>query len=382
MLRIFLLFPLLALVACTKNVEQDIVTGQATLRHSLTLSEDTIIWPAHSTLPGLTIDSPEEVILDFGGALVQSATFGESPDKHHGLAIRVLRSPAVRIRNATFSGFKKGILVEEAGHIQLENVQFIDFNRGKDHSSVAVHLKQPTSLNVENGLFKHLHLAFQLDAAAELEVTQTKFYWLTGQVLVGRRGSRGSFINNHFFYIGNPWHSETLAFRGGELTFRENHWAHVQQSGLPLEQLIGAGNQAAYQDSLPSKLWSLPQLEQRLREIGVSAPGLRLYDDWGWYDFSYPKAWIRQQEKEKDIFLLTAPTGNWRLVDGAGYDKVVPKTGSFPSTLQAYRSEDSKDGFLGFEYLGKKFRKYGVHPPRKTPLRFSTHTRKKKENPN
>lgn len=357
-------------MACAKNPEQRLLAGQATLRQSLTLSEDTIIWSTGAAAPGLTIDSEEAVTIDFGGAFVQSSTFGESPEKHQGLAILLLRAPSVTIRNATFCGFQTGILAEAVGKIRLENIRFVDFHRGSRTSSVGLQLKQAAELNVEQCLFQHLDQAFQLDAPVEIDLIQTDFHWLNGPVLTATVESSGRFIQNNFFYIGNPAADGTPAFTGGDYTFRENKWAHVLVSGLPDDMLSGGGNLAAYQPELEAGQWSTEAIERELREIGVSAPGLRLRDKWGWYDFSYPKAWLREQTPEKDIYLLTAPNGNWRLIGGEGYNKIVPKTGSFPTTLQAFRPAQAAETFLTFEYLGKKFRKYGVHPAQTTSLKF------------
>lgn len=359
-------------MACAKKPEQRLVEGRATLQQSLTIDEDTIIWSASPESPGLTIDSAEPVVLDFGGAFIQSSAFGESPQNYRSLAILLRRAPSVTIRNATFCGFQTGLLAEAVAQIHLENVRFLDFHRGDARPSVAVHLQQPGQLNVESCHFQHLERALQLDATAEINIHRSAFYWLNRQVLQATDSSRGSFTQNKFFYIGLPEEYEDTAFQGGTYAFRQNNWAHVLRSGLPDEELTTNKNQAAYQPELSTAQWQNEPIDRLLREIGVSAPGLRLVDDWGWYDFSYPKAWLRESRPQKDIYLLTAPNGNWRLIGGEGYQKVVPKTGSFPTTLQAFHNAQSDQPYLEFEFLGKKFRKYGAHPAQETPVTFGT----------
>jgi hypothetical protein len=371
MLRIFLFCSLFALVACAKNPEQRLLAGQATLEQSLRIEQDTIIWAASAEAPGLIIDSQEPVVLDFGGARVLSSTFGESPENYTGLAILLRQSPSVTIRNATFCGFETGILAEAVGQIHLENCQFIDFRRGVPAPSVAVQLQQASSLKVERCRFQHLGRAFQFEAAVDIQVQQSAFHWLNAQVLEAAQKSRGSFVQNTFFYIGLAGREER-AFGGGTFAFRQNHWAHVLRSGLTAYELTEQDNQAAYLPELKETQWSEVAIATQLRELGVSAPGLHLQDEQGWYDFSYPRVWLRESGPEKDIYLLTAPNGNWRLIGGSGYEKIVPKTGSFPTTLQAFRSTANAVPSLAFEYLGEKIRKYGVHPVQISPIPFST----------
>lgn len=359
---------MLMLVACAKNPEQRLQAGQSTLQHSLTIDKDTIIWPVQPEQPGLTIDSPEPVVLDFGGAFVQSAVFGESPQNYTGLAILLRQAPAVTIRNATFAGFQTGILAEAVPKITLENCQFIDFKRGGTDASIAVQLTRPGELQIRNTRFQHLDQALVLEAPTTVDVQQSAFLWLNQQVLNAAPGSQGDFRQNDFFYIGLS--TNTSAFTGGDFAFRQNYWAQVSGDDLPLPQLIDTDNYLAYQPSLPATQWAKDTVEHRLRIRGVSAPALRLQDEWGWYDFSYPKVWLREQNPEKDIYLLTGPQGNWRLIGGAGYAKVVPKTGNFPTTLQAFREPGTKPVALDFEYLGKKYRPYGVYPVQTSPVSF------------
>lgn len=360
-----------ALAACAKNPEQRLLEGHTTLRGSLTISKDTIIWPADEQIPGLTIESENPVVLDFGGAVVQSSVFGESPDQYRGLAILLHRAPSVTIRNVTFCGFQRGILAEAVDQIHLENCRFIDFRRASSTLSVAVQIKQSGKLFVEQCRFQHLDRAIQIDESVEYVIRESQFYWLNQQILQASTGSSGDFINNNGFYIGEK-DSKLVAFEAPGTIFQQNNWAHILNTGLNMESLLEQGNTAAYVSEVPGEKRAETIITPLLREIGISAPGLRLRDEYGWYDFSYPRVWLRESSSDKDIYLLTAPNGNWRLIGGHGYEKIVPKTGNFPSTLQAFRSTANAVPSLEFEYLGEKIRKYGVYPVQISPISFST----------
>jgi len=80
-----------------------------------------------------------------------------------------------------------------------------------------------------------------------------------------------------------------------------------------------------------------------------------LIDEWGPYDFGYPAVWWRGVEEDTYVFLLLGPQGNWKLNGGAGFLRVNPKTGTFPSTVTAVRDPEAQRLALDFEFIGEAF---------------------------
>jgi parallel beta-helix repeat protein len=97
-----------------------------------------------------------------------------------------------------------------------------------------------------------------------------------------------------------------------------------------------------------------------------------LVDEWGPYDFRRPSVWLRGIEGDDYIFLLLGPQGNWKLTDGEGFEKVNPKTGTFPATVTARKSPGTELLRLDFEFIGEEvITQFGEKHPRGTPIPFS-----------
>lgn len=81
-----------------------------------------------------------------------------------------------------------------------------------------------------------------------------------------------------------------------------------------------------------------------------------LVGEWGPYDFRYPSIWLREIKKDSTyVFLLLGPVGNWKVVDGNGFQAINPKTGAFPVTLTAKKQPGAKKLALKFEFVGQAF---------------------------
>lgn len=361
------------MVACAKNSEQQVISGKATIKQSIRLTQDTMVWRTDGQSPNLTIDTDQSIELDFGGAVVQSHLLGESPKQYQGTAIHIKKAPKVTIKNARFLGFRKGIQVEQVDSLQIINCAFVDFARTTNEapSSAAITIQQTNHLRVEQSLFKHLATAFEIEAATDFIVSDSKFHWLTQQVVQASDAATLSFERNQLFYIGIPNQENIVFISGNVKTFRQNLMAHIMNPSSILEQFFPFNNPTAYIHQIEVSEQIRKEIDQALREMGVATPSLRLIDEWSWYDFSYPRAWPRARTPEKDIYLVTAPNGNWRLIGGKGYSKVVPKTGSFPTTIQAFPNQEEHEQELQFEYLGKSINRYGSQPAQISPISFS-----------
>jgi len=125
---------------------------------------------------------------------------------------------------------------------------------------------------------------------------------------------------------------------------------------------IFPAEQAAYWQEITEQLniiqnfpVSLPDaMDVELPETQLQGRGYMLVDEWGPYDFRRPSIWLREITEESYTFLLLGPTGNWKVVGGAGFSAINPKTASFPATLRAIPEPDADTLRLSFEFIGEQ----------------------------
>jgi hypothetical protein len=83
-----------------------------------------------------------------------------------------------------------------------------------------------------------------------------------------------------------------------------------------------------------------------------------IINEWGPFNFQYPNLVLRNKEiigdQEVYTFAVFGPEGKWS-VKSSGFDSVVPRSGTLPDTLVAYRSIDSENPGFIIEYTGEQF---------------------------
>ncbi|MEO0338519.1 MAG: right-handed parallel beta-helix repeat-containing protein [Bacteroidota bacterium] len=318
----------LSLLQCKQEEGFLVAPKSQIINQSFQLGADSLHWTLEDDEVGLLVEG-EDIVLDFGGAVVYGKNFGQAPDQQVGTAIQVKKAKKLTIKNATFLGFRNGIKAEDVDTLLIEHCVFdYGFRRlselGQKPDEAAIILNNKAHLQLENSSVK--------------------------------RWQNGIFATD----------LKSLAFNNGELALINNIGINIPEfCELTIENID------FYQVNPfgPIKDENIQKEEAFLIQKGISTPALLLEDEYGQYDHSYPKAWLRERDEEKDIFLLTAPQGNWRLVGGSGYNRVVPKTGTFPVTISAFRSDTSQNQSLKFEYLGKSAKRYGK--PVKGTIPFS-----------
>ena len=114
-------------------------------------------------------------------------------------------------------------------------------------------------------------------------------------------------------------------------------------------------------------------MDTNLPEHQLSGRQYILMNQWGPYSFNYPSIWLREiQEDGTYVFLLLGPEGNWKAVDGAGFDQINPKSGSFPATLTAKRNRAAEQLRLDLSFIGSSFvTQFGDSILKGTPFPFS-----------
>ena len=107
----------------------------------------------------------------------------------------------------------------------------------------------------------------------------------------------------------------------------------------------------------------LPELPVKLRDgldfIGQDSlhAGRKfiIVNEWGPYNFAYPLVWLREIKEDKYIFALFGPVGNWKITGADNFENGSLKSGNFPNTLTAERTNRNDSGYIEFEFIGEKF---------------------------
>lgn len=341
------------------------------IQSSFVLTADSLRWALEDKEVGIVVEG-DELVLDFNGAIVYGHNFGEAPSQQTGTAIHIKKAKHVTIKNATFLGFKDGILADEVDTLLIENCVFDYGFRPNPADPInfghAVLVKKNKQLVVIDSKVSHWESGIGIVNGAHFKLSKSELSFISGSGIVLPEGCSALIDHCALYFVGNPAKprlDDTYGF------LFENGWdpamqisqsviAHCKSGSTIQVQSLSTNNWLAYDPYIPQVSSSSEKVDSFLLQKGIAIPSLLLQDEYGQYDHSYPKAWLREQDEEKDIFLLTAPQGNWRLVGGEGYDRVVPKTGTFPVTITAFRSDTSQSQSLEFEYLGKSAQRYGL----------------------
>jgi len=358
----FSVYGLLILSSC--QPERPKLSMGAEIRQSFVYERDSLFLPASNEVEGLIVDGTD-LDLDFGGAYLVGANFGASPDLQTGTALKVKKATKLRIRNANFLGFQIGIHVQKVDTLILENCHFDYFQRSgtTENSkpiSIGLWIENAPYVILQNCTWQRMDQSIRIQEATRINIQQCSFLWINHQAIQMEQNLTLECTSSLFAYIGLPSNNAPV-FRhtNTKLQLDGNHWAHCRFNYEDLTNLNFENNSAAYVDFVTEEQWKRPAVDQLLLQKGISTPSLSLVDQWGWYDFAYPKAWFRQGTINTDVYLLTAPPGNWRVIDGNGYSRVIPKTGAFPSTVQAQFSSEQGGKYLEFEFLGKPLKRFG-----------------------
>lgn len=133
-------------------------------------------------------------------------------------------------------------------------------------------------------------------------------------------------------------------YRHFENLFSENDKDIDVQSVIHLPSQSALHSIDAQDSATISKLISaLPSTKAGKATI-PSYPGRQyiLMNQWGPYNFKYPTIWLREKKNDTYIFALFGPIGNWRIKDAIGFVDGNLKSGSFPATLVATRTDEPK----------------------------------------
>lgn len=80
-----------------------------------------------------------------------------------------------------------------------------------------------------------------------------------------------------------------------------------------------------------------------------------IMDDFGPYNFKYPKLILRSIEADRYTFAIFGPFGNWKAIGGKGFKLMSQKTGTIPATLVLEKEKNASTLSVDLEYLGPEF---------------------------
>ncbi|MBK8506540.1 MAG: right-handed parallel beta-helix repeat-containing protein [Saprospiraceae bacterium] len=80
-----------------------------------------------------------------------------------------------------------------------------------------------------------------------------------------------------------------------------------------------------------------------------------IVNEWGPYNFEYPLIWLRETKDEKYIFALFGPEGNWIIKSATGFRNGSLKSGTFPNSLIADRTDLTETAIIEIEFIGQSF---------------------------
>ncbi|MEM6377699.1 MAG: hypothetical protein AAF705_05780, partial [Bacteroidota bacterium] len=243
-------------MSCDQDITKSPIPKRTRITQSTQFDQDTIVWDLTNLEAGLIIESDEDLVLDFQGAVLTGKNFGKNPNRYRGIAIDVGKVKKIHIKNAHFYAFYQGIVGVDIEHLILENCDF-SFFYGESGTSLsqgesyALNLIGVDTLSLYNVNFKHVDRALQLTNVDHINIDSSKFSWLRrGAIRVFEQAKNLNISNSQFIYLGIPRRREKI-FDLPELTMdlRNNYWAHLSQINEEVFNLNGNGNQVAYLES-------------------------------------------------------------------------------------------------------------------------------------
>jgi parallel beta-helix repeat protein len=254
------------------------------------------------------------------------------------------------IANNYFTECEKGVWLRKIAGKPEEG----KYSKAKEKYSIDYNLQQNAFLGVAIPLF--------ISGTQQVAVNDRNYFVDFNQLLIEEAANEALVIAKNEVYGLRNW-----ADASGYKMLNRLH-----ASERPGEDFLKA--QTLEMAPLPAIL--PPPLEDGM-DVALDAGQLRgrkyiLMDEWGPYDFKRPAVWLRNRSGNRHTFLLLGPKGNWKVVGGAGIQKIVPKTGSFPATISVQALTDTTEVELQFEFIGERTRtQFGELLPRGSVVKFA-----------
>ena len=383
-------------IYCSSEKQLIALEDGLVIQHALTIQNGIYqINAAGDLSKPVLIISGDNIQIDFNDATLKGAEAGVPPNQFSGLGILIENATNVTIRNLNVQGYKVGVLARNVTNLTIENAN-LSYNYRQHLNTILPNLDYIT-LDKEQWLQQGAAIALEQCKKATI-----KDVLVTGgqNGLFLRNCQEGLFFNNTIQFNSGigiglfessknrimhnqlDWNVRNRAeevLESGAIfcigASRENSIAHNSLSHSSRGILFGG---AAKQDCGNSQLWNndhshlvypsqdfcssiqveVPELEQgkiaSLPPNQLKGANYILIDEWGPYDFRFPKLVLRDMQKDGTyIFLVLGPQGNWKAAGGEGFLSLGPKSGTFPATIRAKPEENTQDLRINLEYIGE-----------------------------
>lgn len=379
-MRIFLVFfPIFIFISCQKKeLPKERFDEKMRITESMVFEQDTLRIPVYGGEAAIEIEG-KNIEVDFNNTVLIGVKKDEKPNRYAGAGISI-KGKNITVKNAIVQGYQTAIRAVNSDSLKIMdcdlsvNYKYYEGDETRNHSAVALKLLSCNFSKIyrlkiegcENAIFlggsKFCELynneirfntswGVALHAADSNKIMHNKIDWNgTGLSLVS---SDGNYVFNN-----SLTHNERLAVCTGNQEynrctsniFSENNYSYSFEAELDslkfYEEFSFENEPPLFSDGMSTALDS--NLLQGRKYI--------LKNKWGIYNFKYPSIWLRNVEGNKYTFLLYGPpTGNYKIIDGEGWEKLNRVTGAFPATLIATAKPEAEKLSLELEFIGQEF---------------------------
>lgn len=347
------------------------------ITESTIIEADTFHLSANDENEAITIEG-EKIVVDFNGAVIIGSDNMERPDLFSGTGIHI-SGKNITVKNAVVRGFKTAVFAEGVDSLKIEscdlgyNYRCTENDNNCDFSFL-IEVENCDNFLIRNNAINYGYggVFFINSNGGLMKNNSVRFNSGVGLAIVN--SNENIFAHNQLEWNGVGI-SVTNSF--GNSIFR-NSLAHNERLMMPLgihdeksgRQTYFSENDYSYsfsavEDSIVFLLKynfektfpPLPDgLPTALDPTQLQGRQYILKDEWGIYDFQSPSIWLRNKNGNEYTFLLLGPpVGNYKIVDGEGWEKLNRVSGAFPATLIATAKPGAEKLSLDLEFIGQEF---------------------------
>lgn len=366
------------------------------LQHSCTIKEGIYQINAEEAFAKPLIKiSGDNLVIDFNKAILKGAKEGVAPNQFKGLAILVENGNNITLRNLKVRGYKIGLLARNVSNLTIENADFsynyrqnlnailpdldyIDFNKERWlQQGAAIALEQCKQakvkdllvtggqnglllLNCEEGLFFNNTIQFNsgigigLFESSKNTIMHNRLDWNvrnrakeakeSGAIFCMGLSEKNRIAHNSATHSSRGILFEEVAIKDcGDNQLWNNDFSHQV---YPMSAAC-ASTQTKVPELAEGMVTNLPANQ-------IQGANYILIDEWGPYDFRFPKLVLRDMQQDGTcIFLALGPQGNWKAAGGEGFSSLGPKSGTFPATIRAKPVDITQSLRINLEFIGE-----------------------------
>ncbi len=377
----------------------------------------------------------ENIVVDFNGTVIIGSQNYSRPELFKGLGIEIRNGKNITIKNLVLKGYKVGLRAREIQNLKIENAdlsynyrQVLKSTREKENEEdrmsyhqndedewlrygMAVYLK-----NCDHAIVKNLKITGGQNGLMMSGCNEGFFYnndirFNSGVGIGMYRSSKNKVMHNQLdwnirgfsFGIYNrdqgsagillyeQCNENTIAFNsathcGNGFSFRTGHSTDESGDSAYGKNVFYKNNFSYSSDdekieaNVKNQIAQLDIPEKLQDGMNTSAPGALgpytgrkhiIMDQYGPYNFQYPKLILRNIENNIYTFAIFGPFGNWKAKGGTGFKMMSQKQGAIPATLVLEAEENGKELSVELEYIGPAYTdQFGVFHKKGKPYKM------------